>query len=97
MPIASETAPAGEGKGASPAMVDLAKKDLAQRLSVAVDQITVVSSEYVDWPDSSLGCPEPGMAYSQVITPGYRIILQQGQKQYDYHTGLRSTLVLCTQ
>ncbi len=95
MPVASETAPVGEGQGATTAIIDLAKKDLAQRLSVAGDQITVVSSEYMDWPDSSLGCPEPGMAYSQVITPGYRIILLYGQKQYDYHTGLKGTLVLC--
>ena len=92
IPMGSETAPVG----VNPALLELAKTDLAQRLSVAANQITVVSSEYVDWPDSSLGCPEPGMAYSQVITPGYRFILQYGQKQYDYHTGLRSTLVLCT-
>ena len=95
-PVASDAAPSAEGKSVDPAMIELAKQDLAQRLSVAVDQITVVSSEYTDWPDSSLGCPQPGMAYSQVITPGYRIVLEQGQKQYDYHTGLKSMLVLCT-
>ncbi len=92
IPMGSETAPVG----INPALLELAKQDLAQRLSVAADQITVVSAEYEDWPDSSLGCPQPGMAYSQVLTPGYRFILQYGQKQYDYHTGLKGTLVLCT-
>jgi hypothetical protein len=95
-PPASGTPPAAAGQAVDPAMIDLAKKDLAQRLSVAADQITVVSSAYMDWPDSSLGCPQPGMAYAQVITPGYRIVLGQAQKQYDYHTDLKAALVLCT-
>ena len=30
----------------------------------------------VDWRDSSLGCPKPGMAYLDVITPGHRVTLR---------------------
>jgi hypothetical protein len=95
-PIASEAPPAADGQPMDAALIELAKKDLAQQLSVAADQITVVSSVYMDWPDSSLGCPQPGFAYSQVITPGYRIVLEQAQKQYDYHTNLVKAVVLCT-
>ncbi len=78
------------------AVLDLVKQDLAKRLSVTVDQITVVSATSTEWPDSSLGCPQPGMAYSQIVTPGFRIVLRQGQKQYDYHTDASATIVLCT-
>jgi hypothetical protein len=95
-PATTEASPAASGETEAAALIELAKKDLAQRLSVAADQITVVSSTYKDWPDSSLGCPQKGMVYSQVITPGYLIVLEQGQKQYDYHTSLASNVVLCT-
>jgi hypothetical protein len=95
-PAAVGTAPAAQGQAVDAAMLDLVKKDLAQRLSVTIDQITVVSATSTEWPDSSLGCPKPGFAYAQIVTPGYRIVLQQGQKQYDYHTALQGVIVLCT-
>jgi hypothetical protein len=95
-PGAPATAPSGQGKEAETALVGLAKQDLAKQLSVAADQILVVSVTPTDWPDSSLGCPKPGMAYAQVITPGFRIILEQAQKQYAYHTNQTDQVVLCT-
>ena len=81
-------------EGAAP-LIALAKQDLAKRLSVPADQISVAASVAMDWPDSSLGCPQPGMAYAQVITPGYRITLAQAEKHYDYHTSAGDQLVLC--
>jgi hypothetical protein len=44
-----------------------------------------VLAESVEWPDTSLGCPEPGQAYAQVITPGYRIVLRVGEREYELH------------
>ncbi len=76
-------------------VVRLAKEDLAQRLSVAVDQIQLVSVEAVDWSDTSLGCPQPGMMYAQVITPGFRVILEAGGQRYEYHTDTGRFVVLC--
>ncbi len=95
-PVASGAPPAAQGSPMDAAMLDLVKQDLAKRLSVTVDQITVVSATSTEWPDSSLGCPQPGMAYSQIVTPGYLIVLSQGQKQYEYHTDLSATIVFCT-
>ncbi len=88
--------PAASGTPVDAATLDLVKQDLAKRLSVTVDQITVVSSTPTEWPDSSLGCPQPGEAYSQIVTPGYLILLSLGQKQYEYHTDLSATIVFCT-
>jgi len=68
--------------------------DLAGRLSISTDAITVRSVEAVKWPDASLGCAKPGRMYAQVITPGYRIVLQAGGKSYEYHTGA-GNVVLC--
>ena len=58
-----------------------------RQLGIAATTITVRSVEAVDWPDASLACPQPGMMYAQVITPGYRIVLEVDGKSYEYHTG----------
>lgn len=75
-------------------LVEQARDDLSQRLDVPQDEISLHSVEAVEWRDSSLGCPQPGMSYLQVITPGYRIILSASGQNYEYHTGLRS-VILC--
>jgi len=64
----------------------VAKADLMQRLGVSEEDILVKSVEGVQWPDSSLGCPQPGMMYLQVITPGFRVVLTVNGKDYEYHT-----------
>lgn len=54
---------------------DLAIKILAKRNDVTLDKIQVDSVKAVKWPDSSLGCPQPGMMYMQVVTPGFLVKL----------------------
>src|SRR5581483_10578917 len=49
--------------------------DLATRLAIDPNSITVVSAEAVTWPNGALGCAQPGRAYSQIVRPGYRIVL----------------------
>jgi hypothetical protein len=74
--------------------VRLAQEDLARKLGLASEAIRVVSVEAVEWRDTSLGCPQPGMMYAQVITPGYRVVLQAGGQRYDYHTDTGRFVVL---
>jgi hypothetical protein len=76
-----------EGGASVQSLIDQAVADLAKRLSVTPSEIEVVSSEEVIWNDGSLGCPEPGMAYIQILIEGHRIILKHGDKTYDYHAG----------
>jgi hypothetical protein len=76
-------------------MIKRANEDLARQRDIETSQITVVEAEAVEWSDSSLGCPQPGMMYAQVITPGYRIVLQVEDKTYVYHTDQNQTVVLC--
>lgn len=68
---------------------------LADRLGIDMSEITVVIIEAVEWSDSSLGCPAPGYAYAQVITPGYQIVLKSGGEEYNYHTDLNGNFILC--
>lgn len=77
------------------AIVEQAKKDLAQRLNVGTESIELLGQvEEVTWPDTSLGCPEPGMVYAQVLTPGYRFRLQSSGKIYQYHAA-KDVVRLC--
>ncbi len=71
------------------------KADLAKQFGVDTNQIRVVEARAVTWPDASLGCPQPEMAYAQVITPGYWILLEAEGKQYPYHTDQNGQIILC--
>ena len=56
----------------------------------------MLAFEPVAWNDTSLGCPIPGMAYAQVITPGFRFIFEYQGQQDEYHTDRDgSTVVAC--
>lgn len=68
-------------------LVELARHDLADHLDVPEENITVVSAQPVTWSDASLGCPQPGMRYAQVVTEGSRIVLRHDDRTYDYHAG----------
>ena len=83
--------------GGAETLVDLAKADLAQRLDIEISAITLISYEDIVWPDSSLGCPQPGMAYLQVPKDGSRIVLEFEGTTYDYHTGGGRDPFLCEQ
>lgn len=83
-PEGAEPSPTGEAQ--APGAVQAAVRALAERLGVPESVVAVASWEPVDWPDTSLGCPEPGKMYAQVITPGYQVILEVNGKRYVAHT-----------
>ena len=76
-------------------LVTLVKEHLAQRLSIAVDQVVLSQIKPVMWRDASLGCPKPGIDYIQMETPGYRISLTADGKTYAYHTDQARRFVQC--
>ncbi|MDX1625980.1 MAG: hypothetical protein R3323_05660 [Wenzhouxiangellaceae bacterium] len=59
--------------------------DLAERTDMPAGDIRVVEAESVTWRDGALGCPEPGMMYTQALVPGYRIVLEVGGERHLYH------------
>ena len=58
---------------------------LADHLDVPVTEISVDSVRAIEWRDSSIGCPQPGQAYMQVITPGNKITLRHDGKVHVVH------------
>lgn len=67
--------------------VRLAKEHLSAELGISTDEIAVVLVEEVNWPDTSLGLPEPGKFYAQVVVPGFKITLRALGQDYLYHAG----------
>jgi len=85
---AVEAAPVQSGAygEAASQLIQQAQDDLAQRTGAPLDQIAIISVTEVVWPDGSLGCPQPDVAYTQATMPGYQIVLSYQGQQYDYHT-----------
>ena len=73
---------------------------IQQQLSVDVPGVnvtkaTVVTAEAVEWPDGSLGCPEMGVMYTQVISPGYHVVISVDGVEYDYRATDPGQVRLC--
>lgn len=77
------------------AIVEAAKADLAQRLRVEPEEVVVVSFQEVTWPDGSLGCPQPGMSYTQALVEGHRVALRHDDRFFDYHGAADEDPFLC--
>jgi len=76
-------------------VVQSARTDAAQRLGLPAASFELVSAQAVTWPDGSLGCPKPGMQYTQTLVPGYRIQVRAKGQLFDYHASRSGALVLC--
>lgn len=100
IPLSEETPPMEIHATAPPQAqetVEAARAFLARRLEIPADEIELLSVEFETWSDSSLGCPQPGHFYLQVITPGYRMVFEAGSREYEVHTDRTgSQVVLCT-
>ncbi len=68
-------------------LVDQAVQDLVSRIGVDPADIGVALAEFVVWPDGAVGCPQPGMVYTQVQVDGARVVLTHGANSYAYHVG----------
>lgn len=72
------------------------REDLAARAGQdAAGGARVVRAESVEWPDGSLGCPEPGQMYTQAIVPGYRVDFEVAGRLYSYRVDQRGNFKLC--
>jgi hypothetical protein len=77
------------------AKIELALQDAARRTQREPAQLRVTLAEAVTWPDGSLGCPQPGRQYTQVLVDGYRILIVAGTATLEYHASVRGQPFLC--
>jgi len=69
--------------------------DLASRLNVGRPEIAVTTAQSIVWNDGSLGCPQPGMFYTQALVDGYFVVLTVGEDSYNYHASQTGHFLLC--
>jgi hypothetical protein len=76
-------------------LLDTILKDLSDRIHLTRENIIVIQDQAIVWNDGSLGCPQPGVFYTQAQVNGYWVILEAEGKRYDYHATDRGYFFLC--
>lgn len=76
-------------------VAESARADLANRFDVEESSVQVAVAEFVTWSDGSLGCPQPGMFYTQALVDGSRVVLEHGGRFFAYHAGVDEKPFLC--
>ena len=94
-PVAAPFYAAGDVDPGLEGFVGRARLDLAERLGVPPAAVTTHAAVLVRWPDGSLGCPQPGMSYAQVVTDGFVLELAHDGAVYRYHGGGARGAFLC--
>jgi hypothetical protein len=95
-PTANDSRGTDATAGAVPVeLIERMREDLARQIGDRARDATLVEAIAVEWPDGSLGCPEPGQMYTQALVPGYRVIFEAGGTTYAYHADRRGQWRLC--
>ena len=76
--------------------VNIAEEDLAARLKISLDEISLLKITDIDWQNITQGCtPTPGQTLMKGKLSGYRIWLEADGNDYVYHIGLDGKIFLC--
>ncbi len=85
----SSTTPEGtdDMSGSVPAeILQAISEDAATVTATDISAVEVIMAKSVTWNDGSLGCPEPGMMYTQALVDGYQVVVQVADQELDYRT-----------
>jgi hypothetical protein len=91
LPLASKA----HGDTITDAALAMIAADAATVAGVDPASVAVVSVKPMTWTDGSLGCPKPGVMYTQVVVPGFRVIVRAGDQKLDYRVGHAGTAKRC--
>lgn len=76
-------------------LLDKIYAGLEQQSGADRSAFTLMTAESVQWPDGSLGCPEPGQTYTQALVSGYRVVINIADQTYDYRASEKGYFKLC--
>lgn len=93
-PVDAAARQAATGEVPAP-LLDAILEDLVEQEGIERDAIDVERAESVIWPDGSLGCPQPGVMYTQAQVPGYWVVLRWRDKSYDYRASEKGQFQRC--
>jgi hypothetical protein len=69
--------------------------DAAERAGLPAGELEVVAAEAVTFNDGSLGCPQPGMAYTQALVDGYHVVIGTPNGELDYRAAQTGGFRFC--
>jgi hypothetical protein len=67
----------------------------AQRRGVEASRVKIAGYADVTWSDGSIGCPEPGMMYTQALVPGHQLVLEVDGELASYHAAEGRDFAYC--
>lgn len=71
-------------EGFPAALLEEIVADTVDRTDVLVSDVEVTSIDAMTFNDASLGCPEPGKMYAQVLTSGFIVLVDADGAELDY-------------
>jgi hypothetical protein len=63
-----------------------AREQLAQSLGIPATEIQIDYTQRQNWPDACLGLPREDEVCAQVLTPGWRVILNAEGREFEFRT-----------
>lgn len=94
-PRGGQLPPGPDGTVARAAIEAAVRADAARAWRLDAPAALRVDVEELDWADGSLGCARPGMAYTQALVPGWRLVVRYQQHEAVYHASRRGQWLLC--
>lgn len=70
-------------------------EDLSRRVERPIVDPVISSAKSVTWNDGSLGCPKPGLSYTQALVDGFQVIVEVDGEQFDYRSAGGDSVRLC--
>ena len=96
----ASSAPSGPAASANPTVpadvLDPIVNDAATRAGVDQTTVTVTAATARTWPNGALGCPEPGVMYTQAVVTGWQVVVEAGGTPYDYRSSGAGRSRLCS-
>lgn len=70
----------------SPELVTSLKTAVAEALGVSIDSVSIESAEEVEWSNACLDAAKPDEMCAEVITPGYRVVVDTPKGEAVVHS-----------
>ena len=76
-------------------VINLVLTDAAGRSGLIIEKLRLTKIESDQWPDASLGCPQTGRVYAQVVSTGNRVVVDAGGEFLEYRVAPSGEFWLC--
>jgi hypothetical protein len=76
---------------------EAAVERLSSELGLPAEQVGILSTDEVEWPDGCLGVQREGLMCTQAIVPGFKVVLQANGETYEIRTNKSGSQVVVVQ